>query len=325
MKKVALLGCSGEIGKKTLQVARHLKEEIEIVALAAQSNCDLVYEQAIEFSPKLIALYDKEAASHLQKKLPTISVLAGIEGLEQVAACSDADFIMLAIPGNVALLPTVAAIRAGKQLGLANKEVLVSGGKFLCNLAKKHRCELIPVDSEHSAIHQCLRAGKKREVKRLILTASGGALRNKSFEELKYVTLQETLMHPNWKAGPKALIDCATLINKGLEMIAASYLFDLQPDQIDAVIHPESIIHSFVEFIDGSLLAQMGNPDMVSPIQYAITYPERKKGMNVPFDFMSHSSLHFFPPDKKKISLSFFSHFRFKRRLKLSLFFKCRK
>ncbi|OHE78214.1 MAG: 1-deoxy-D-xylulose-5-phosphate reductoisomerase, partial [Verrucomicrobia bacterium RIFCSPHIGHO2_12_FULL_41_10] len=204
------------------------------------------------------------------------------------------------ITGNAALLPAVAAISSGKMLGIANKEALVSGGEWICSLAKKHGVELIPVDSEHSALHQCLRAGKKSEVRKLILTASGGAFRNKSLEELKNVSLEEALTHPNWTMGPKVKVDCATLMNKGLEMIEARFLFGLDPWQIDAVVHPESLVQSMVEFVDGSLVAQIANPDMALPIQYALTFPERKPGTLSPFDFTRHPTFHFYPPDVKK-------------------------
>jgi 1-deoxy-D-xylulose-5-phosphate reductoisomerase len=194
-------------------------------------------------------------------------------------------------------LPAVAAIESGKQIGLANKEILVCGGEWISALAKKKGIELLPVDSEHCALHQCLQGQDKSAVRRLILTASGGALRDKSAEELKRVTLKEALSHPNWQMGTKVTIDCTTLMNKGLEMIEARFLFDIEPERIEAVIHPQSRIHSCVEFVDGSILAQIADPDMALPIQYAMTYPKRKPGMLPPYDFLRNGTLTFYPPD----------------------------
>lgn len=299
-KRLALLGSTGSIGKSTLRVVRHLPEDLEITALAAKSNIDELYSQALEFSPKLIAVFDSDQALLLQKKLPQIPVLGGMEGLKAVASFEGADFAMLAMTGSAGLLPAVAAIEARKQIGLANKEILVCGGEWISALAKQYGVELIPVDSEHCALHQCLKGGQKSAVRRLILTASGGALRDKSLEELKRVTVQEALAHPNWQMGAKVTIDCTTLMNKGLEMIEARFLFDIEPERIEAVIHPQSRIHSCVEFIDGSVLAQIADPDMVLPIQYALTYPERKQGMLKPYDFLKNGTLTFYPPDNQR-------------------------
>ncbi len=299
-KKIALLGSTGSIGVNTLRVARHLSEDVQVVALAAKSNIDLLFAQALEFSPKLIAVFDPDQALLLQKRLPAIPVLAGMDGLRAVASYAEADFVMLAMTGSAGLLPAVSAIEAGKQIGLANKEALVSGGEWISGLANRKGVALIPVDSEHCALHQCLRAGSPKEIRRLILTASGGAFRDKTEEQLKQVTLEETLSHPNWRMGCKGMVDCATLMNKGLEMIEARFLFDIDPEQVEAVIHPQSRIHSCVEFVDGSVLALMAEPDMILPIQYALTYPQRKVGMFPPYDFFKNGTLNFYPPDKKK-------------------------
>jgi len=279
---------------------RHLPDDLEIATLAAKSNIELLYEQALEFSPKLIAVHDEVQALRLQKRLPHIPVLAGMEGIQAAASFEGADYAMLAMTGSAGLLPAVAAIESGKQIGLANKEVLVCGGEWISSLAKKKGVHLLPVDSEHCALHQCLKGEKKSSVRRLILTASGGALRDKTLEELKRVTLQDALAHPNWQMGAKVTIDCTTLMNKGLEMIEARFLFDIEPERIEAVIHPQSRIHSCVEFIDGSVMAQIADPDMVLPIQYALTYPERKQGMLKPYDFLKNGTLTFYPPDHER-------------------------
>jgi len=297
-KRIAVLGSTGSIGKSTLQIARHLNEELEIVALAAKSNVDLLEAQAREFSPKLLALYDPDAALLLQKRLPHIPVLAGMDGLKAVASFSGADFTMLAMTGSAGLRPAIAAIEAGKQIGLANKEALVCAGELISSLARKKGVELLPVDSEHCALFQCLRGEKREQVRRLILTASGGPFRNRS--ELGSVTLEDAMAHPNYKMGPKVTIDSSTLMNKGLEMIEARWLYDIDPARVEALIHPEQRIHSCVEFIDGSILAQMSEPDMLLPIQYALTYPERKQGLMPPYDFLKNGTLTFFPPNKEK-------------------------
>jgi len=299
-KRIALLGSTGSIGQSTLRVVRHLPDDLEIATLAAKSNIELLYEQALEFSPKLIAVHDEVQALRLQKRLPHIPVLAGMEGIQAAASFEGADYAMLAMTGSAGLLPAVAAIESGKQIGLANKEVLVCGGEWISSLAKKKGVHLLPVDSEHCALHQCLKGEKKSSVRRLILTASGGALRDKTLEELKRVTLQDALAHPNWQMGAKVTIDCTTLMNKGLEMIEARFLFDIEPERIEAVIHPQSRIHSCVEFIDGSVMAQIADPDMVLPIQYALTYPERKQGMLKPYDFLKNGTLTFYPPDHER-------------------------
>jgi 1-deoxy-D-xylulose-5-phosphate reductoisomerase len=299
-KRIALLGSTGSIGVNTLRVVRHLPEDLEIATLAAKSNIDALYNQALEFQPKLIAVFDEDKARLLQKRLPSIPVLPGMEGLQAAASFEGADFAMLAMTGSAGLLPAVAAIKAKKQIGLANKEVLVCGGEWISELAKQYGIELIPVDSEHCALHQCLRGQEKSEVRRLILTASGGAFRDKTADELKRVTVQDALAHPNWQMGAKVTIDCTTLMNKGLEMIEARFLFDIEPERIEAVVHPQSRIHSCVEFVDGSILAQIAEPDMVLPIQYALTHPARKPGILKSYDFLKNGMLTFHLPDNKR-------------------------
>lgn len=299
-KRISLLGSTGSIGTSTLQVVRHLKEELEIVALAARSNIEILQKQAEEFHPQLIAVHDVEQARVLQKRLPSIPVLAGMEGLQEVARFQEADFTMLAMSGSAGLIPAVAAIEARKQIGLANKEVLVCAGEWISQLVEKRGVTLLPVDSEHSALFQCLKGEKGASVSRLVLTASGGPFRDKSLEELERVSLEEALAHPNWKMGQKVTVDSSTLMNKGLEMIEARWLFGVEPEKIEAVIHPQSRVHSFVEFIDGSMLAQVSDPDMMLPIQYALTYPERRKGQLAPYDFLKNHTLTFFPPDVKR-------------------------
>ncbi len=299
-KRISVLGSTGSIGTSTLQVVRHLPEELEIVALAAKSNIDLLEKQAREFRPKLVAVHDPDAALELQKRLPGTPVLAGMEGIVTAASFEGADFAMLAMTGSAGLLPAVAAIEAGKEIGLANKEVMVSAGELVSSLAKKKGVEILPVDSEHSALFQCLKGEERKAVRRLILTASGGPFRTKSLDELNRIGVEDALAHPNWKMGPKVTIDSSTLMNKGFEMIEARWLYGIEPDKIEAVIHPQSRVHSCVEFVDGSILAQISDPDMVLPIQYALTYPRRLPGLLPPYDFIKNGTLTFYPPDKEK-------------------------
>lgn len=302
-KRIAVLGSTGSIGTSTLKIARHLPEDLEVVALAAKSNVELLERQAREFKPKLIGVYEEGAARELRNRLPGVPVLAGMDGLKAVASFSGADYVMHAMSGSVGLVPAIAAIQARKQVGLANKETLVCAGELISSMARKYGVELIPVDSEHCALFQCLRGEKSKDVRRLILTASGGPFRNKTAKELEGVTVEEAMAHPNYRMGPKVTIDSSTLFNKGLEMIEARWFYDIDPSRIEAVIHPQQQIHSLVEFVDGSILAQMSEPDMLLPIQYALTYPERKPGMLAPYDFVKNGTLNFFPPDDKFICL----------------------
>lgn len=297
MKKIAILGSTGSIGKNALHVVRHLKEDFKVMALAAKENIDELERQAKEFQPELIAVFESSQALELKKRLPTIEVLSGIEGLKAVASYSSVEFVVSAIAGTLGLIPTVSAIEAQKNIGLANKEALVSGGSYVMSLVKKYGVDLLPIDSEHSAIFQCLLAGKKTEVSRLILTSSGGPFRNFSSKQLDSITVEQALAHPTWKMGPKVTIDSSTLMNKGLEVIEAYWLFNLPLDKIEVIIHPQSIIHSMVEYQDQSIMAQMGEPNMIVPIQYAMTYPHRKIGSLKPFDFLKNSTLQFLLPD----------------------------
>jgi len=300
MKKITILGSTGSIGKNALKVIKHLGEGFEVVALAAHSNIEELEQQAHEFNPQLIAVYDKEKAVELQKRIPNFKVVGGMEGLEEAATHSDVNFVVSAVVGTCGLIPTVSAIKAGKDIALANKESLISGGCLIMSLVRKHGVRLIPVDSEHSAIFQCLHGEEKKTIGRIILTASGGPFRQIPLTDLRKVSAKAALQHPNWKMGPKITIDCSTLMNKGLEMIEAHWLFGVSPEKIDVVIHPQSIIHSMVEFIDGSILAQMSVPNMIVPIQYALTFPERKPGIIKPFDFIQHERLEFTLPDSAK-------------------------
>lgn len=300
MKKIALLGSTGSIGRNALNVARHLKSHFRVVALAARENIDLLEKQVREFQPLIIAVFQLEKARELQKRLPDQVILSGMEGLRAVAACQEAEMVISAIAGTLGLQPTVEAILAGKDVGLANKEALVSGGALIMRLVKEKKVQLLPIDSEHSAIFQCLNGEKRLAVNRVILTSSGGPFRSWSQEQLEHVTVEQALNHPTWKMGPKVTIDSSTLMNKGLEVIEAHWLFNMDVDKIDVIIHPQSIIHSLVEFNDFSMLAQMGVPNMSVPIQYAMTYPDRYPGLLEPFDFIKHSKLEFFKPDLAK-------------------------
>ncbi|MDP1835237.1 MAG: 1-deoxy-D-xylulose-5-phosphate reductoisomerase [Chlamydiales bacterium] len=300
MKKLSILGSTGSIGRSTLKLVTHLSGQFEVSALAAKSNIELLREQALHFNPKIIAVADEEKALELQKQLPQFKVVGGMDGVVEAATVDGADMVVAAMTGAAGIVPTVAAIEAGKDIALANKEVLVSAGAYVMERVRQKGVRLIPVDSEHCALFQCLDGEKRKAVRRLILTASGGPFRTYDQEQLRNVTVAGSLKHPNWDMGPKVTIDCSTLMNKGLEVLEAHWLFDIPLDQIAVVIHPQSLIHSMVEFVDGSILAQMGMPDMLTPIQYALTYPERHEGLLNPFDFTKSHKLEFFPPDYEK-------------------------
>jgi len=300
MKKIAVLGSTGSIGESTLKVARHLKDRIQVTTLAANTNIDKLEAQANEFHPQLIAVYDEKQAAILRKRLPHIQIESGLQGLIAAATHSDVNFVVSAMSGTIGITPTIAAIKAGKNIGLANKEVLVAGGALVMSLARKHNIQILPIDSEHSALFQCLDKQPKQSVRKLILTASGGPFRDHTLEQLKNVSLDEALRHPTWTMGAKVTIDSSTLMNKGLEVIEAHWLFDIPLSQISVVVHPQSIIHSMVEFVDNSLLAQLGESNMITPIQYAIMYPERVPGLLQPFDFTKYPTLQFFVPNTDK-------------------------
>lgn len=300
MRHIAILGSTGSIGVNVLNVANHLKDQFRVTALAAKSNIDLLEKQAREFHPELIGVYDEDKALELKKRLPHIEIVAGSEGLLAVAAHHSVHMVISAMTGTMGLAPTVAAIKAGKDIGLANKESLVSGGALVMSLVKKHGVQLIPVDSEHSALFQCLNGEDPKKIHRLILTASGGPFRTWSADQIAQVTVEEALNHPTWRMGPKITIDSSTLMNKGLEVIEAHWLFNVPVEQIEVVIHPQSFIHSMIEFTDGSIMAQLGNPSMIVPIQYAMTYPNRQPGMLTKFDFTRMHEFQFYPPDFNK-------------------------
>ncbi|MGG1520149.1 1-deoxy-D-xylulose-5-phosphate reductoisomerase [Paenibacillus oryzisoli] len=276
MKKIAILGSTGSIGTQTLDIAAHAPEQFQVTAISGGFNSELIIEQSQRFRPQLVSVATKELADRIAQHVPAgTRVLHGEEGLMAVATESGADILVTALVGSQGLKPTLAAIEAGKHIGLANKETLVSAGHIVTEAAKRKGVALLPVDSEHSAIFQCLNGEKPSQIERITLTASGGSFRDRTRAELEDVTVKEALNHPNWSMGAKITIDSATMVNKGLEVIEAHWLFGLDYDHIDVILHPESVIHSYVEFIDHSVIAQLGNPDMRIPISYALTYPDR--------------------------------------------------
>ena len=299
MKRIAVLGSTGSIGTQTLDVCRRLG--YEIVALAAGSNAELLEKQAREFSPKLVAAADENAARRLSIALSGtgITVLGGERAVLEAAA-AECDIVLNAVTGIAGLRPTIAAVEAGNDIALANKETLVAGGRRVMDYAAERGVKILPVDSEHSAIFQCLQAkGDYARIKKLILTASGGPFFGKTEEELEKVRPQDALNHPTWNMGKKVTIDSASMANKGLEIIEAAHLFDVEQNNIDVVIHRESIVHSLVQFTDNSVLAQLGVPDMRTPIQYALTWPERENGAAAELDLAEAGALHFYRQDEK--------------------------
>ncbi len=298
VKCVSILGSTGSIGRQSLDIIDNL--QISVCALTAGTNVSRMAEQCRKYRPKLAVMSTEDAANMLRAELTDLSIQIawGEEGLIRAASMNEADCVITAVVGMVGLKPTLAAIRAGKRIGLANKEILVCAGELVMSEAKANNVEIIPVDSEHSAIFQCLMgSAKKREIKRLILTCSGGPFFGKTREELGVITKAEALRHPNWKMGEKITIDCATLMNKGLEVIEAMRLYDLPLEQVDVVIHRQSIVHSLVEFVDGAVMAQLGSPDMRLPIQLAMTYPERMECPVAPLDLLTCGDLSFKAPD----------------------------
>ena len=302
VKCVSILGSTGSIGRQSLDIISRLPD-VKVAALTAGSSVDLMAEQCREFHPELAVMATKEAAEQLKNELSDLSVKIswGAEGLIEAATMESADCVITAVVGMVGLKPTLAAIRAGKRIGLANKETLVCAGELVMDEAEKYGVEIIPVDSEHSAIFQCLMGnGGKKEIKRLILTCSGGPFYEKSPEQLQNVTKADALKHPNWKMGAKITIDCATLMNKGLEVIEAMRLYRMPLEQVDVLVHRQSIVHSMVEFVDGAVMAQMGAPDMRLPIQLALTYPERLNCPVDPLDLTTCGALTFVRPDMER-------------------------
>ena len=298
-RRVALLGSTGSIGTTTLNVARAMPERIEIVALAAGNNIEKLAAQARETGVRHVAIHDASQEKSLRALLPDgVKIHTGPEGLIEVATLADADIVLVSIVGTAGLFPALSAIQAGKDLAIASKEILVMAGEVITQAAEKNGVMLLPVDSEHNAIFQCLNGqhAHNAEVSRLILTASGGPFRKLPAADLSKVTPEQALCHPTWNMGPKITIDSATLFNKGLEMIEARWLFGIGMDRIDVVVHPQSIVHSMVEFVDGSVLAQLSRTDMGFPIQYALTWPDRIKGTLAPLDFPSLAKLEFEAP-----------------------------
>ncbi len=301
MKGISILGSTGSIGCNSLKVIEHLKE-FRVVALAAGRNMKKFAEQVAVFRPEIVSCGDEDGAESLLRELSAVGadkprIELGEKGLIDVATHPEADIVVSATVGAVGFVPTLRAIEAGKRIALANKETLVMAGELMMAAAARSGAEILPVDSEHNAIHQCLRGERRSEVKRLVLTASGGPFRTKSTEEIENATLEQALTHPNWKMGDKITIDSATLMNKGLEVIEAKWLFGFEADRISVVVHPQSVVHSMVEMVDGSVIAQMGVTDMRHAIHYALTYPERKENCVEPLDIAKLGSLSFEEPD----------------------------
>ncbi|WP_240375343.1 1-deoxy-D-xylulose-5-phosphate reductoisomerase [Bacillus piscicola] len=302
MKKIALIGSTGSIGTQTLEVIRAHPEKFQLVSLAAGRNVELALEQVHEFKPQTVAVANKEDAEIIKREADNrINVYYGKEGLLAAAVPEEADLLINAVVGSLGLEPTLQAIEAGIDIGIANKETLVTAGHLVTGLARKHGVQLLPVDSEHSAIFQCLAGNRLEEVERLILTASGGSFRNYERSALKNVTVEDALCHPNWKMGAKITIDSATMMNKGLEVIEAHWLFGIPYEDIEVVLHKESIIHSLVEYCDKSVLAQLGTPDMKVPIQYAMSYPDRLEIESTNrLNLWEIGTLHFEKPDRDR-------------------------
>ncbi|MBI5681693.1 MAG: 1-deoxy-D-xylulose-5-phosphate reductoisomerase [Deltaproteobacteria bacterium] len=299
MKTLSILGSTGSIGRSTLDIVRMHPDKFRVAVLTAGRNIDLLKRQIYEFKPEVVSVIDKETAGTLGKNL-SCRVLYGEDGFEYAATFKFVDLVVSAIVGAAGLLPTLAAINAGKDVALANKETLVMAGALVMEAVKKNKATLLPIDSEHSAIFQSIIGHQKGDIKRLILTASGGPFLNTSLGKLSKVTCDEALKHPNWQMGQKVTIDSATLMNKGLEVIEARWLFDIPPERIAVHVHPQSIIHSMVEYIDGGILAQMGSADMKCPISYALAYPERIEAGVTPLNLCKLGSLTFVEPDVKR-------------------------
>ena len=300
MKKIGILGSTGSIGTQTLEIVRS-NPDLQVVALAAGSNVNLMEQQIREFHPMLAVMGSEEASADLKSRIADTDtkVLAGMEGMLELAVLPQMEVLVTAIVGMIGIRPTIAAIEAGKTIALANKETLVTAGHIIMPLAKEKGVSILPVDSEHSAIFQSMHGENRERVSKILLTASGGPFRGKKTEELQDITVEDALKHPNWSMGRKITVDSATLVNKGLEVMEAKWLFDVEPEQIQVVVHPQSIIHSMVEYVDGGIMAQLGMPDMKLPIQYALFYPDRRPMDGKRVDFFALKSISFEEPDIK--------------------------
>ena len=300
MKKIAILGSTGSIGTQTLEIVR-TNGDLEVTALAAGNNIDLLEKQIREFKPKLAAVWKEERANELKDKINDldVKVVSGMDGLLEVARQPESEILVTAIVGMIGILPTIEAINAGKDIALANKETLVTAGHIIMPLAKKMGVKILPVDSEHSAIFQCLQGAAGNKIHKILLTASGGPFRGWKREQLEKVQMEDALKHPNWSMGPKITIDSSTMVNKGLEVMEAKWLFGVDYSQIEVVIQPQSIIHSMVQYVDGAIIAQLGTPDMRVPIEYALFYPERRSLSGDRLDFSKLSQITFEKPDYK--------------------------
>lgn len=299
MKNIAVLGSTGSIGTQTLDIVRNNTDELKIKVLAAGSNVELIEKQIREFKPEIAVLYNADKANELKIKIADtgVKVLSGMDGMIEAATFDDVDTVVTSMVGMIGIKPTIAAIKAGKNIALANKETLVTAGHIIMPLIKEHKVSLLPVDSEHSAIFQSMNGENRKRISKILLTASGGPFRGKSYEELKNVTLEDALKHPNWAMGQKITVDSATLVNKGLEVMEAAWLFDVDVSMIQVVVHPQSVIHSMVEYEDTAVIAQLGCPDMRLPIQYALFYPDRRFLDAKKLDFFEMKSLTFEKPD----------------------------
>ena len=301
MKNIAVLGSTGSIGTQTLEILR-ANDDLNVVSLAAGSNIEMLEKQIREFKPQVVCVYNEKKAEELKIKVSDtdVKIVTGMDGLIETAVIKTADIVLTAVVGMIGIRPTIAAIKAGKDIALANKETLVTAGHIIIPLAKEYGIRILPVDSEHSAIFQSLQGNKKSQLSKILLTASGGPFRNTPKEDLKNVTVKDALKHPNWSMGRKITIDSATMVNKGLEVIEAKWLFDVDIDNIEVVVQPQSLIHSMVEYVDGGIMAQLGTPDMKLPIQYALFYPDRRTLDGKRVNFFDIANITFFKPDRDK-------------------------
>ena len=301
-KQIAILGSTGSIGTQALEVIAAHPDKFEVYAITANNSVELLIEQAVRFQPEMVIIANEQHYAYIKKALENypIKVYAGVKAICEMVELPSVDVVLTAMVGYAGLLPTIHAVKAGKRIALANKETLVVAGEIICDLAQQYRSAIIPVDSEHSAIFQCLIGEQNASVEKIILTASGGPFRQKTYDELRQVTTRDALKHPNWEMGAKITIDSASLMNKGFEVIEAKWLFGLKPSQIEVLIHPQSIIHSMVQFVDGSVKAQLGLPDMKLPIQYAFAFPQRIENNYPRLDFAQYARFDFQQPDTSK-------------------------